>query len=115
MQQFRWWSPWINHKAYIQSWIQVIEDQPNELFAAIKDAEAISDYLLEKGEFLDLSQEHNQPETEQEMPQDIDTRSLGDKIANAEHRKNHAVKQFPPKKETRKQNESGKLQPSYQI
>lgn len=41
-----------NHKAYIQSWIKAIEDQPNELFAAIKDAEKISDYLLEKGEFL---------------------------------------------------------------
>ncbi len=41
-----------NHKAYIQSWIEVIQDQPNELFSAIKDAEKISDYLLEKGEFL---------------------------------------------------------------
>lgn len=40
-----------NHKAYIQSWIEVIKNQPNELFAAIKDAEKISDYLLEKGEF----------------------------------------------------------------
>lgn len=40
-----------NHKAYIQSWIEVIKDKPNELFAAIKDAEKISDYLLEKGEF----------------------------------------------------------------
>ncbi len=44
-----------NHKAYIQSWIEIIKDKPNELFAAIKDAEAISDYLLEKGEFgIDL-------------------------------------------------------------
>ena len=41
-----------NHKAYIQSWIRDIKDQPNELFAAIKDAEKISDYLLEKGEFF---------------------------------------------------------------
>lgn len=40
-----------NHKAYIQSWIEVITDKPGELFAAIKDAERISDYLLEKGEF----------------------------------------------------------------
>lgn len=40
-----------NHKAYIQSWIEVIRNKPNELFAAIKDAEKISDYLLEKGEF----------------------------------------------------------------
>lgn len=40
-----------NHKAYIQSWAKAITDAPNELFAAIKDAEKISDYLLEKGEF----------------------------------------------------------------
>ena len=40
-----------NHEAYVQSWIQVLENEPNELFAAIKDAEKISDYLIEKGEF----------------------------------------------------------------
>lgn len=40
-----------NHKAYIQSWAKAIKDAPNELFAAIKDAEKISDYLIEKGEF----------------------------------------------------------------
>ncbi|MBR1482470.1 MAG: DUF1738 domain-containing protein [Ruminococcus sp.] len=41
-----------NHAAYIQNWIKVLQDNPNELFAAIKDAEKISDYLLEKGEFV---------------------------------------------------------------
>lgn len=41
-----------NHKAYVQSWINTLENHPNELFAAIKDAEKISDYLIEKGEFL---------------------------------------------------------------
>ena len=41
-----------NHAAYIQSWIKVLQNSPNELFAAIKDAEKISDYLLEKGEFI---------------------------------------------------------------
>ena len=40
-----------NHEAYVQSWIKVLENEPNELFAAIKDAEKISDYLIEKGEF----------------------------------------------------------------
>lgn len=52
-----------NHKAYVQSWIESISDKPNELFAAIKDAEKISDYLLEKGEFL-LDLEHEEPEPE---------------------------------------------------
>lgn len=41
-----------NHAAYIQSWIKVLQNNPNELFAAIKDAEKISDYLLEKGELI---------------------------------------------------------------
>lgn len=40
-----------NHKAYIQNWISVLQNNPNELFKAIKEAEEISDYLLEKGEF----------------------------------------------------------------
>lgn len=40
-----------NHSAYIQSWIDVLNNEPNELFSAIKDAEEIADYLIEKGEF----------------------------------------------------------------
>ena len=39
-----------NHKAYIQSWIDVLQNDPNELFRAIKDAQQISDYMIEKGE-----------------------------------------------------------------
>ena len=38
-----------NHKAYIQSWIGVLQKDPKELFAAIKDAESIEKYALEKG------------------------------------------------------------------
>lgn len=40
-----------NHTAYIQNWINVLENEPKELFYAIKDAEKISDYLLEMGRF----------------------------------------------------------------
>lgn len=39
-----------NHKAYIQAWIQNLQDDPNELFRAIKEAEKIYDYVVEKGE-----------------------------------------------------------------
>ena len=39
------------HAGYIQSWISVLENNPEELFAAIRDANEISDYLIEKGEF----------------------------------------------------------------
>ena len=40
------------HLAYVQNWAQAIEDAPNELFAAIRDADRISDYLIMNGEFL---------------------------------------------------------------
>lgn len=46
-----------NHKAYIQSWIAALEKDPNELFAAIKDADKIADYLLEHGRLLELTEE----------------------------------------------------------
>lgn len=49
------------HTAYIQNWVNILKDAPDELFRAIKDAEAISDYLIEKGEFI---MEHTSPKTE---------------------------------------------------
>ena len=39
------------HIAYVQSWSETLQKNPEELFRAIKAAEAISDYLIEKGEF----------------------------------------------------------------
>lgn len=39
------------HIAYVQSWAGVLKKNPEELFRAIKAAEEISDYLIEKGEF----------------------------------------------------------------
>lgn len=40
-----------NSQAYIQSWIKVIENKPQTLFAAIKEAEKICNYVLEKGQY----------------------------------------------------------------
>lgn len=57
-----------NHKAYIQSWIEVLEKNPEELFLAIKEAEKISDYLIEKGEF-EIA-EIKQPEKEEGITPD---------------------------------------------
>ena len=52
-----------NHKAYIQSWISALKNNPNELFLAIKDAEKISDYLIEKAEIeKELTNEISKPE-----------------------------------------------------
>ena len=42
------------HMAYVQSWAAAIEKAPEALFQAIRDAEKISDYLIEKGEFAPL-------------------------------------------------------------
>ena len=39
------------HKAYIQGWITELENNPAELYAAIKEADRISDYLIQAGEF----------------------------------------------------------------
>lgn len=39
-----------NHAAYIQSWISVLEKNPNELFRAIQDANNIVEYVEELGE-----------------------------------------------------------------
>ena len=51
-----------NHKAYIQSWIKTLENNPGELYSAIRDAEKISDYLIEKGEFdLDAKMQDLEP------------------------------------------------------
>lgn len=38
-----------SHKAYIQNWIQVLKEDPDELFRAFKDAEKISEYVLSQG------------------------------------------------------------------
>ena len=60
------------HKSYIQSWASVIKNSPEELFRAIKDAEKISDYLIEKGEFQIAQQMEQtaeiQPKKESDQP-----------------------------------------------
>ena len=38
-----------NHQAYIQSWINVLNDDPNELYRAIKAADKASDYMVKNG------------------------------------------------------------------
>lgn len=39
------------HKAYIQSWISMFEEKPQELIQAISAADSIIDFLKDKGEF----------------------------------------------------------------
>ena len=64
-----------NHKAYIQSWIKVLEEDPKELFAAIKDAEKIADYLQEQGQLLEIKKLITQQEgyeAEEELEEDLE-------------------------------------------
>lgn len=74
-----------NHKAYIQSWIKILKDEPDELFRAIRDAEKISDYLIEKGEF-DLEHSHEKEIPVQEGKSKIVTEreKLVDEVAKVE-------------------------------
>ena len=45
-----------NHMAYVQGWLDQIKQDHNVLFAAIKDADKITDYIMEKGR-VDLMRE----------------------------------------------------------
>ena len=38
-----------NHLAYVQSWLSEIKEDHNVLFSAIKDADKIADYIIDKG------------------------------------------------------------------
>lgn len=40
-----------NHKAYIQSWISELKNDPKVLFDAIKDADEIVDYIKDIEDF----------------------------------------------------------------
>lgn len=46
-----------NHLAYVQSWITAIKQDSSVLFTAIKDADAITNYMLEKGRLETLREE----------------------------------------------------------
>ena len=62
-----------NHKAYIQSWIEVLENDPSELFRAIKDAEKITEYVKEKAGLQKVkSLEKEQKDSKASKKHDVD-------------------------------------------
>lgn len=67
-----------NHKAYVQSWSSSLKKDPNILFKAIKEAEGIADYIIEKGEYELIRSPEGQ------VPQ---KQSLDDMIKSAEKKK----------------------------
>ena len=52
-----------NHKAYVQGWLEIIKDKPQELFLAISDANKIVSYIEDKS----LSKEQNISKEIEEM------------------------------------------------
>ena len=57
-----------NHKAYVRGWLEIIKDKPQELFAAISDANKIVSYLEDKSlsKDKDFSKEISNEEMEME-------------------------------------------------
>lgn len=45
-----------NHAAYVQHWIAAIKENSNVLFTALKEADKIADYLIEKGRVQELKE-----------------------------------------------------------
>ncbi|MCD8095178.1 MAG: ssDNA-binding domain-containing protein, partial [Ruminococcus sp.] len=69
-----------NHKAYIQSWARVIESNPDELFRAIKDAEKITDYLIEKSDFREKQLQQTIAVSEDEPARKIEQNRREEKL-----------------------------------
>ena len=58
-----------NHLAYVQSWLSEIKQDHNVLFSAIKDADKIADYIIDKGR-VDILRE--KLETYAKEPKDLE-------------------------------------------
>lgn len=57
-----------NHMAYVSSWARQIREDHNVLFAALKDADKIADYMIEQGRVETLREKLS---IEAQMPKDI--------------------------------------------
>ena len=58
-----------NHYAYLQSWAAVIENDPKEFFKATKDADLITNYVLDLEKIAEVEQQKEAEKTaQQEIP-----------------------------------------------
>ena len=48
------------HAAYLESWIKVVEEDPKEIFRAVKDADKIANYLIGLGKEIETIKEPQQ-------------------------------------------------------
>lgn len=58
-----------NHAAYVQHWIAAIKENSNILFTALKEADKIADYLIEKGRVKELREKF---ELEAQQPKQLE-------------------------------------------
>ena len=81
-----------NHKAYIQSWIEILKNDPKILFQAIKDAEKISDYVQEQAPIArekirqEKLQEENQQDYSKYIQEKIKDDFLNERVSEMEYR-----------------------------
>ena len=81
-----------NHKAYIQSWIEILKNDPKILFQAIKDAEKISDYIQEQAPIArekihqEKLQEENQQDHSKYIQEKIKDDFLNERVSEMEYR-----------------------------
>ena len=81
-----------NHKAYIQSWIEILKNDPKILFQAIKDAEKISDYIQEQAPIArekihqEKLQEENQQDHSKYIQEKIKDDFLNESVSEMEYR-----------------------------
>ena len=43
--------------AYVDFWVKTLKDHPQEIYLASRDAQGISDYLMERGRMLEQERE----------------------------------------------------------
>lgn len=51
------------HAAYVQSWVQILKSDKNEIFRAAKDAESITEYVMGFDKAITLEQKADPPKT----------------------------------------------------
>lgn len=64
-----------NNQAYIESWISVLKDDPNEIYRASADAEKIADYIIEEYTEIEKLYEHELKEREENLEKKMEIES----------------------------------------
>ena len=72
-----------NHKAYISSWLEILQKNPEELFKAIKDAEKIQDYMMERYPIKEKNISEVKENIQSQMVDEKHDRSLTERLDDA--------------------------------